>query len=96
MPRFSTQMLFDPQPNIILGTRYFATQLQRYQGNRILALAAYNAGPHRVDRWRQRWPHLPMDEFVEQIPFAETRFYVKLVLRNLMIYERLYKPLSDS
>jgi soluble lytic murein transglycosylase len=96
MPRFSTQMLFDPQANITLGTRYFATQLQRYQGNRILALAAYNAGPNRVDRWRQRWPHLPMDEFVEHIPFAETRFYVKLVLRNLMIYERLYKPLSDS
>jgi soluble lytic murein transglycosylase len=96
MPRFSAQMLFDTQPNIVLGTRYFATQLQRYQGNRILALAAYNAGPQRVDRWRQRWPHLPMDEFVEQIPFAETRFYVKLILRNLMIYERLYKPLSDS
>jgi soluble lytic murein transglycosylase len=96
MQRFTAQMLFDPQANITLGTRYFATQLQRYRGNRILALAAYNAGPHRVDRWQQRWLHLPMDEFVEQIPFAETRWYVKLVLRNLMIYERLYTPLPDS
>jgi soluble lytic murein transglycosylase len=93
---FATRMLFEPQANIILGTSYFAAQLQRYQGNRILALAAYNAGPNRVDRWRQRWPDLPMDEFVEQIPFEETRLYVKLVLRNLMIYERLYKPVPDS
>jgi soluble lytic murein transglycosylase len=96
MRHFATRMLFDPQPNIILGTSYFAAQLQRYQGNRILALAAYNAGPNRVDRWRQRWPDLSMDEFVEQIPFEETRLYVKLVLRNLLIYERLYKPLPDS
>lgn len=85
-----------PTVNITLGTQYFAHLWQRYQGNAFLALAAYNAGPGRVDGWRKQWPQLPMDEFVEQIPFRETRFYVKLVLRNLRNYERLYATLSDG
>jgi peptidoglycan lytic transglycosylase len=85
-----------PQLNITLGTRYFASLLQRYRGNVPLALAAYNAGTGRADRWQKQWPGLPMDEFVEHIPFRETRFYVKLVLRNLLNYERLYKVVSDG
>src|SRR5687768_2593611 len=81
------QALFDPQTNIILGTHYLATQLRHFDNNLVFALAAYNAGPHRVKTWRQRWPGLPMDEFIENIPFQETRLYVKLILRNLLIYE---------
>ena len=88
--------LFDPETNIALGTYYFAAQLRRFHDNPVFALAAYNAGPHRVDKWRQRWPHLPMDEFIEHIPFEETRLYVKLILRNLSIYESLYRPLPDA
>jgi soluble lytic murein transglycosylase len=89
-------MLEHPQLNIRLGTHYFASMLKRYEGNVVLALAAYNAGPGRADRWSQEWPQTPQDEFIEQIPFNETRLYVKLVLRNLMNYERLYKALPDS
>ncbi len=96
LPRFKRRMLFDPEANIALGTRYFASQLRRYQGNRVLALAAYNAGPRRADRWQQRWPKLPMDEFIERIPFRATRLYVKLVLRNLMTYEYLYTTVPAS
>jgi len=88
--------LEEPGLNITLGTHYFAGLLQRYQGNMVLALAAYNAGPGRAERWRQQWQHLPLDEFVESLPFRETRLYVKLVLRNLVHYERLYKVMQDG
>lgn len=94
--RFNLHMLFEPQANIQLGTHYFSHQLQQFDRNLVFALAAYNAGPHRVAEWRQRWPDLPMDEFIEQIPFKETRLYVKLILRNLLIYEHLYHPVPDA
>ena len=94
--RFHLPQLFDPQTNITLGTHYFAAQLRAFNNNPVFALAAYNAGPHRVKTWRQRWPRLSMDEFVEHIPFEETRLYVKLILRNLFIYESLYQPMPDA
>jgi soluble lytic murein transglycosylase len=96
LPRFQQAMLFRPASNIALGTRYIATQLKRYNGNRVLALAAYNAGPHRAYRWYKKWAHLPLDEFIEHIPFRETRLYVKLILRNMMAYEYLYPDLQES
>ena len=86
----SLEQLHDPPLSISLGTRYLAGLLERYQGNMVLALAAYNAGPGRVDRWREQWPNLAIEEFIEHIPFDETRAYVKLVLRNLAVYEWLY------
>ncbi len=94
--RLRLRQLFDPQTNITLGTHYFAAQLRHFDNNPVFALAAYNAGPHRIRKWRQRWPTLPMDEFIEHIPFKETRLYVKLILRNLFIYESLYRPMPDA
>lgn len=91
MPQEPALRLHDPQLSITLGTTYFAGLFQRYQGNVVLALAGYNAGPGRASRWREQWPGMPMDEFTERIPLDETRNYVKLILRNLMMYERLYK-----
>jgi soluble lytic murein transglycosylase len=91
LPPEPVTRLHDPQLSITLGTRYFAGLLQRYQGNLVLALVGYNAGPGRASRWREQWPSVPTDEFIERIPLDETRSYVKLVLRNLMMYERLYK-----
>jgi soluble lytic murein transglycosylase-like protein len=93
LPPEPVSRLHDPQLSITLGTHYFATLLQRYQRNVVLALAGYNAGPGRASRWREQWAGLPTDEFIEYIPFDETRTYVKLILRNLMMYERLYKAL---
>jgi soluble lytic murein transglycosylase len=90
LPQDSIEQLHDPQLNITLGTHYFAELLERYRGNVVLALAAYNAGPSQVTRWLEQWPHLAMEEFIEHIPFHETRAYIKLVLRNLAVYERLY------
>jgi soluble lytic murein transglycosylase len=96
LPQEAGSRLHDPQLSITLGTHYFAGLMQRYQGNVVLALTGYNAGPARAARWREQWPGVPTDEFIERIPLDETRNYVKLILRNLMMYERLYKAPQSS
>ena len=80
--------LFDPWLNIELGTAYMREQLSKYGRIEYMAVA-YNAGPGRVVRWRNELP-FPMDEFVEEIPFSETKGYVKGVIRNSAQYRRLY------
>lgn len=82
---FSLQSLFDWQTNLLLGTNYLADLLERYQGNSVLTLAAYNAGPHRVSRWL-RESAVPFDEWIETIPFKETREYVQAVLSYRVIF----------
>ncbi len=79
--------LFVPDINIKLGSRYYQEMLERFDNNRILATAAYNAGPHRVERWRTESNNkLPFDAWIETIPFKETRNYVQNVLAFSMIY----------
>ncbi|HKL62281.1 MAG TPA: transglycosylase SLT domain-containing protein [Woeseiaceae bacterium] len=72
--------LIDPPANIQLGTRYLAEVYERFDANPVLATAAYNAGPHRVQRWLPDAGSLPADIWIETIPFVETRNYVKRVL----------------
>jgi len=85
--------LLDPGKNIEIGTRYLAEMYERYGRNRVLASAAYNAGPGRVNRWlRERAPE-PIDLWIELIPFRETRGYVRNVLSFALIYShRLGDP----
>jgi soluble lytic murein transglycosylase len=80
--RYTTAKLYRPEANIALGTRHLFTLLERYDGKTELALAAYNAGETRVDRWLKEFGDVDMAQFVERIPFAETRGYVKQVLTN--------------
>jgi hypothetical protein len=82
--------LYDPKINIRLGLLYLKTLLDRYDGRLYLALAAYNAGPHRVDQWLQDFPDADEEEFIEMIPFTETRTYVKNILRNYFFYKYYY------
>ncbi len=82
------EQLFDPQFNITLGAHYLGT-LHRKQGHPILAIASYNAGPHRISRWLAARPGLPADIWVETIPFRETREYVKHVVTYALIYDYL-------
>jgi len=82
--------LYDPELNIRLGLEYLKTLLDRYDGRLYLALAAYNAGPHRVDRWLEDFPLADEEEFIEMIPFSETRNYVKNILRNYFFYRYYY------
>src|SRR5271170_883302 len=87
--RYSTPMLFEPDYNIHIGTIYFAG-LQRDFGSVESALAAYNAGEDRVAFWTSGQSYREPAEFVDSIPFTETREYVEIVTRNADIYRKLY------
>ncbi|MBK8013145.1 MAG: transglycosylase SLT domain-containing protein [Deltaproteobacteria bacterium] len=76
-----------PASNIWLGTWYLSQLLERYQGQGALAIGAYNAGPRAMDRWLQGAANKDLDEFVESIPYKETRRYVRRVLEVRLIYE---------
>lgn len=94
VPYRNEQQLFDPAMNIRLGSAYLKRLLDVYDGNRILAAAAYNAGPGRVKRWRDQSTNKPMDVWVESIPYKETRNYVQNVLSFDLIYQhKLQQPL---
>lgn len=81
----------DPFHNLTLGSAYLGEMLTRYDGSMVMALAAYNAGPHRVDRWLKDNgdPRESLDDaidWIESIPFSETRNYVQRILETLPIY----------
>jgi soluble lytic murein transglycosylase len=81
----------DPAHNMQLGTAYLQEMLDRFGGSLPLAIAAYNAGPHRVDEWLSqngdpRTGQVPMLDWLELIPIGETRNYVQRVLENIVIY----------
>ncbi len=82
-------LLFDSETNIRLGSRYLGTLVQRFSGNILHAVAAYNAGPTAVSSWVRRNGARDPEEFVELIPYRETRGYVKRVLRSYREYHRL-------
>lgn len=84
--------LYSPELNIPIGTRLLKQGLDRYKGNLVLAVASYNANDRAIRNWlRTRFRDDPL-EFVEEIPYEETRAYVKLVLRNYVFYKRLKNP----
>lgn len=85
----ATVDLYDPGLNIELGGHHLARLLNRYQHNRPLAAAAYNAGEGRVDRWLRSRDDQPMDVWIENIPFGETRNYVKNVMAFTQVYGQL-------
>ncbi|HXW55404.1 MAG TPA: transglycosylase SLT domain-containing protein [Candidatus Cybelea sp.] len=87
--RYSDERLFDPDYNVRLGTMYLAG-LRKQFGSVESALAAYNAGEDRVTAWTAGQTYREPAEFVDSIPFTETREYVEIVSRNAEIYHRLY------
>jgi soluble lytic murein transglycosylase len=78
------------ETNIRLGSRYLKRLSDSFEGKIPLIAAGYNAGPHRVSAWLKSFGKLDMDEFIEHIPYIETRNYVKKVVRNCQIYQILY------
>ncbi len=88
--KYATRDLYNPEINIRYGTLYLKDVLARFNGRVDYALAGYNAGPHRVKRWTGMDMSIDPEVFIEDIPFDETQSYVKLVLRNQMLYRRLY------
>ena len=86
---YSAQQLFTPAINLQLGTRYFRTMVDKF-GAFEYALAAYNAGSDRVEEWLGAGKYRDPQEFVESIPFTETREYVQAIQRNANVYRQLY------
>ena len=88
--RGRTRDLHDPKTSLEIGTLYLKQMLDRFGGRVEQALAAYNAGPHRVVAWTAGRPGVSAEEFVESIPFTETRNYVMSILAHREHYRRLY------
>jgi soluble lytic murein transglycosylase len=91
----------DPGYNMTLGSTYFAELLDRFNGNYVLAVAAYNAGPGNVTKWiaangDPRDPAVDVVDWIEQIPFTETRNYVQRVLENAVVYKLIEPGRKDN
>ncbi|MFZ0994050.1 MAG: transglycosylase SLT domain-containing protein [Candidatus Sulfotelmatobacter sp.] len=90
MRRYNSSQLYTPAVNLQLGTRYFRGMVDKFGGSFEYALAAYNAGSDRVEDWLSQGQYRDPQEFVESIPFTETREYVQAILRNASVYRQLY------
>jgi soluble lytic murein transglycosylase len=87
---FRVEKLLRPEENIGIGTYYLSKLLDRFQGQFPLAVGAYNGGPHNIGRWLRSKQGIPLEEFIEEIAFDETRKYIKKVVRYYSIYSELY------
>lgn len=87
---FSASDLLRPLVSIPFGAHYLGAQLDLFDGNLFLALAAYNGGPGNASRWWESLPTTDMDLFVELMDITETRTYVKVVLENYAMYRFVY------
>ncbi len=87
---YNPTQLFTPAVNLQLGTRYFRGMVDKFGGSFEQALAAYNAGSDRVEDWMGQGQYRDAPEFVESIPFTETREYVQAIMRNTAVYKQLY------
>jgi len=90
---YAPQRLHEPEYNVRLGTRYLGDLIEGFNGSYILSLAAYNAGPGRVRSWIREYgdprnPEVDPIDWIENIPFSETRNYVQRVLESLQVYRR--------
>jgi soluble lytic murein transglycosylase len=90
LKRYTASQLYTPAVNLQLGTRYFRGMVDKFGGSFEYALAAYNAGSDRVEEWLGQGKYRDPQEFVESIPFTETREYVQAILRNASVYKQLY------
>ena len=88
--QFDPLRLTNADFNIKLGTRHFKDLLKDYDGDVVYSIAAYNAGANAVNRWRKNLKGLQKDEFIESIPYQETRDYVKKVYASIGNYRQLY------
>ncbi len=97
LPFWPQRLVSDPAYNIRLGSHYLEHLLDKYHGSYVLALAAYDAGDHNVGKWIAAWgnprrPGVNVLDWIELIPFAETRNYVERVMESLEVYRALRHP----
>jgi soluble lytic murein transglycosylase len=94
--KFDSKDLMQPENAIKIGAKYLQRLLKKFDGNIALVAAGYNAGPHRVFNWINNFGQLDLDEFIEHIPYLETRNYVKKVLSNFITYSKLYSGKNED
>jgi len=87
---FDPQRLVSPDCNLTLGTRHLRELIKGFDGDVVYSVAAYNAGSSAVERWKKSFKGLKKDEFIENIPYKETREYVKKVYASAATYRQLY------
>jgi soluble lytic murein transglycosylase-like protein len=94
---YATDILEDPSTNVRYGVYYLSRLMDRFDGVWPLAVASYNGGPHNVSAWLRPWGgSIPLDDFVEQIPYTETRDYVKKVTGYYLAYVDLYGQAGEA
>jgi soluble lytic murein transglycosylase len=89
VPYAEAEDLFDPEINVPLGAKEIKSLLSKYDQQYILAVAAYNASGSAIRGWLKTRFRPDALEFIEEVPYDETRAYIKLVLRNYVFYKRL-------
>ncbi|MBT3266817.1 transglycosylase SLT domain-containing protein [Candidatus Poribacteria bacterium] len=87
---FDKDMLLDPEVNIRMGAWYIRFLLDEFGGDFSLVSGAYNAGEGRMGQWRDRYAITDLDEFIEQVPYDETRNHIKKVMHSYHVYRHLY------
>ena len=93
---FETPQLFSPDVNLDLGCYYLSWLLEIFEGNFAVSLAGYNGGPTSAKIWYEENGSLAVDEFIEEIPFEQSRNYVKKILRSYAAYEAVYGGEKDQ
>lgn len=93
---YKDEMLLDADTNIRWGTRYLGRLQKKFSTQIPLVAGGYNAGPHRVWSWLSSFGNRDMDEFIEHVPFVETRNYMKKVVKNYAVYKSLYSDTKAS
>lgn len=82
--------LFEPEKNIMIGTKYYSELLNTYDGNMLLALTAYNAGIGNVNQWIEAGIIKKDGSDIENIPYKETNMYVRKIINNYKMYQKIY------
>ena len=93
---FKEGQLYDKDISIYIGTKYIKNLLEKYNNNLVFTIAAYNAGEHKIKEWSSRFADREIDEFIESIPYPETKNYVKKVITNYENYYRIYGKEEDE
>ena len=93
---FNDEMLFSPEVNINLGCWYIGYLKERFLDDPILIISGYNAGPGTTSKWLEQYDRADLDNFVENIPYPETREHIKKVMKSYQMYKRLAQVLSEE
>lgn len=96
LEEFNDEMLFDPEINIDLGCWYINYLKERFSNDSILVISGYNAGPGTTSKWLKQYDRSDLDNFVENVPYSETREHIKKVMKSYQMYKRLVQVLSEE